>query len=238
MITARSGFTPRGWRTTLSMTLVMGCCWTWGCATPSTRDTTASRDATNSADAAIVERAAAGPEAPDAMSDSTECADRPIERVEELGPDGTLRFREEVVIDDEGNEIPHGLTTQFWPNGQKRLEMEYNCGVKDGPRVTWYQDGKIWSQGAFADGRDHGHWVVWFPDGTKSQEFTMIRGMWHGVHTLWDATGQKRREVAWVNGKRQGPLRVWDEEGNLISEEQYVDDIEQPTPIYHADSDD
>lgn len=217
-----------------SMALVIGFCLPLGCATHTSPDVTPSRDVPM--DPGIGERTTST--AGDTRGDeprTTVCDGKPIERVEEYWPDGSPRFLQEVVIDEEGNEIPHGLTAQFWPNGQKKLELEYNCGVRDGQRVAWYEDGKLWSQGEFVNGKDHGHWIVWFSDETKSQEFTMVHGAWHGVHTVWGANGTKRMEVEWVDGKRQGPLKIWDADGNLFSADHYVDDIRQPTPLSHRE---
>ncbi|MHC4695668.1 MAG: toxin-antitoxin system YwqK family antitoxin [Planctomycetota bacterium] len=223
--------TPR-----MSMALIIGFCLPWGCASPSSRDTTVPADAT------VRERTpiAAGPDTGGQATSGTRgdrpeptvCDNKPMERLEEHWPNGNPKFFQEVVIDDEGNEIPHGLHTQFWPNGQKKLEMEYDCGVRHGPRLTWYESGKLWSQGEFVNGKDHGHWVVWYSDEKKSQEFTMVNGVWHGVQAFWDSNGQKRMEVEWVDGKRQGPLRLWGEDGDLKSADHYVDDIKQPTPLH------
>lgn len=219
-----------GWRRSLNFALAACLCWSWGCATPA-RPSHELQPAPTTVDSrpGVPATTGQGSQA-NAMDQPAVCDDKPVERVGENWSDGSPKSQEEIVTDEDGNEILHGLTTHYWPNGQKRLEMEYNCGVQDGPRLTWYKDGSLWSQGEFANGRDHGHWVVWYPDGSKSQEFTMVHGAWHGTHTMWDYDGHKRREVHWVQGMRQGTLRIWDEENNLVSEAHYVDGIEQPTP--------
>jgi len=220
----------------LTTAVVIGCCFCCGCASSGSgvrKEVVSGEGQSQTPDTVEAAQATAAKDvdAPDAGAASP-CVGRPVERVEEEWEDGMPRFWQEVAIDEDGSQIPHGLTTQFWPNGQKKLEMMYNCGLREGPRRSWYEDGSLWAVGEFKNGRDHGTWEVWYPDGTKSQEFTMDEGAWHGTHTTWHPNGQKRSEVLWVHGQRQGPARVWDEDGNLVKVDHYVDNVRQPMPVH------
>ena len=159
-----------------------------------------------------------------------ECAGRPVVNIEEKSPQGELLRIQQVVKGDDGSDIPHGLNTLYFPTGQKKLEVSYECGVAHGLRVAWYEDGKLRSKGENANGKNHGVWTVWFPDGSKSQEFTMDHGAWRGTYTTWHSSGQKQMQVEYVNGLQQGPLQMWDANGVLLQSVDQVDGVPQPMP--------
>jgi len=186
----------------------------------------------------------AAPESPPAMtppdavaepkgsdeSPPTWCDGLPVETFEEKWPDGKIKSRQQVVRNKEGEAVSHGLSTQMWESGEKKLEITFHCGVKHGPRRAWHHDGKNWSVGAYVNGRDDGTWTEWYADGTKAQEFTLRRGVWVGNHTAWHTNGKKRSELHYEDGIRQGPLLFWDEAGVLMARVDFADGVEQPTP--------
>jgi len=220
------------------MVLLAGVCCLYGCAAstqgPNANVVRPSREAAQAAAPSDERPSAAESDAEVAGTDAghpAACDGKPIERVEEYWADGTLKIREEVVIDEDGAQIPHGLTTYFWENGNKKSELSFNCGVQDGPRQTWFDDGQPWSAGEYINGKEHGLWTLWYQTGAKAQQFSMTHGAWDGAQTFWYPDGRKKMEVVWVKGKRQGPLRIWDSEGKLVSQQDYVDGIAQPTPM-------
>lgn len=162
-------------------------------------------------------------------SPATRCDDLTAETVTNTTPDGVWTT-EQGVWDGDKNFVLHGTTTHFWPDGNKKLELGYRCGVKHGPKRAWYPDGQPWNSGAFLDGKGHGVWTEWFPSGVKSQEFTLDHGAWNGMQTSWHQNGKKKMQVAWVNGQRQGPFTIWDDVGNALKRVDFVDGNPQPTP--------
>ncbi len=185
-------------------------------------------------EAAKAEPAADEPTKPEVAAapvrDRKECVGKPVVTLEERTPDGVLFRKYEVVKMADGTDVQHGLNILYFPTGQKKLEVSYDCGVAHGPRVAWYEDGSSRSQGENIDGKNHGVWTVWFPDGTKSQEFTMDHGAWHGTYTTWHSNGQKRMQVQYVNGLQQGPLQQFDESGAMVRSVDQVDGVPQPMP--------
>ncbi len=147
---------------------------------------------------------------------------------EEKDSEGNLIARTEGKTDPEGSFIPHGKTTLYWPNGQKKTELHFINGLRHGPRTSWYQSGQMWILGQFAEGKEHGTWTLWYEDGRKAQESHYEHGAWHGTFTEWYRNGQKRREVEFVHGVKQGTETLWDEEGNIVRQIEYVDGVPQP----------
>ena len=143
-----------------------------------------------------------------------------IETIEEYWPTGNLKTSKQVIRDEEGNLMLHGVTTQWWTNGRKKSEMGFLHGVPHGPRRAWYQDGKKWSDGAHTNGRSTGTWTVWSPTGVKQQRWTYDdNGAYHGLFTVWHANlAQKKSEVEYVHGDRSGFETYWDPQGNIVLE--------------------
>ncbi len=160
----------------------------------------------------------------------TWCEGLAVEVEETRSDDGTLQMRRSVVKDTDGNAVPHGPTVRFYDSGEKKLEINYQCGVRHGLRTAWYRDGTKWSEGRYVNDLDHGIWTEWFPDGKKSQEFTMHYGAWDGPHLQWYPNGVKKREVRYVRGVIQGPLTFWNDAGAILASIDFVDGKEQPTP--------
>lgn len=183
-----------------------------------------------STEVAVESDGEAKPAAPTPVRDPKECEGKPVVTLEEKTADGFLFRTYQVVKGADGTDIPHGLNTLFFPTGQKKLEVNYVCGVAHGPRIAWYEDGKSRSQGENVNGKNHGVWTVWFPDGLKSQEFTMDHGAWHGTYTTWHTNGQVRMQVEYVRGLQQGPLKQFDENGVLVKSVDQVDGVPQPMP--------
>lgn len=151
-----------------------------------------------------------------------------IEVREQHDDEGNLKTRMEGRTDADDNFIPHGKSTIYWPNGQKKTELHYINGLRHGPKTSWYQSGQMWSSGSFADGKEDGVWTVWFPNGRKAQEYHFDHGAWHGMFTEWHLNGQKKTEVEFVNGMRQGTMTTWDDQGQIVRQTEYIDGVEQP----------
>ena len=161
----------------------------------------------------------------------TWCDERTVEVLGEDYADGRPAYREEVVTDDEGDYVRHGVYTVWWEaGGGKKLELNYVCGLKHGPKRTWYQDGATWGSGGFYNGKDHGTWITREPDGVKIRQYHLIEGKWHGFFTIWYPNGQKKMEVEFVDGRQQGLMTLWDDEGNTLRKVEYADGHEQPMP--------
>ena len=160
----------------------------------------------------------------------TWCDERPVEVEGEDFADGTPQYRTEVVMSEEGKFVPHGTSTIWWENGQKKLELHYVCGLLHGPKRTWWQNGEPWAVGGFFNGQDHGTWTTWNGEGVKSREYFLVRGKWHGFFTTWYPNGQKKMQVEFVDGRQQGLMTIWDDLGNILSAVEYLDGHEQPMP--------
>ncbi len=139
----------------------------------------------------------------------------------------TSQFIEGIRSPD-GKFTRHGWTIIYFDSGHKRTKTLWRNGVPDGIRLSWYQNGQLWSRGHFTQGLEDGLWERWHENGQKLSERMMRRGAWHGVFIEWHSNGKKRNEVEFVKGLRQGPMFLYDEQGVLATKSDYVDGVEQP----------
>ena len=119
-----------------------------------------------------------------------------------------------------GDEI-HGTYVEYWPNGAKRVEVNYYDGLKDGPTSLYWDNGRVREQGRYLRGRKHGLWqnhhssgilvavlpyergrlsgpyVAYHTNGNIQWEGTYDRGLKIGVWTNYARDGKKRLQQIW-----------------------------------------
>lgn len=141
---------------------------------------------------------------------------RPVEVTQTQFPDGKPQRRQEGYRDENGNFVLHGLATEWYESGQKKLELHYRDNKLNGERTAWFEDGSVRSRGSFVDNRSDGLWVEYYQDGTLAQEIRFKLGKYDGPQTQYHTNGKKKMEVSWENGVKQGVERVWDETGREL----------------------
>ncbi len=84
---------------------------------------------------------------------------------------------------------------QYHPNGKKYIEGEFKNELRTGHWVSYYDDGKLWSEGGFVNGESHGKRTVYHPNGKKYYEGSFDMGKRSGVWVFYDENGIKVKEV-------------------------------------------
>jgi len=82
-----------------------------------------------------------------------------------------------------------GVATDFYPNGQKKLEANFVNGKLDGVMMAWHENGQ------------------------KEAETYFVKGKREGLMTMWHANGRRKALGNWVNDKPDGPWTVWYDNG-------------------------
>ncbi len=67
------------------------------------------------------------------------------------------------------NKNKNGLHTERLVNGMK-LEVNYKDGMKDGKWITWYENGRKWTDRNYKDGKEDGKSTEWFANGQIKTE--------------------------------------------------------------------
>lgn len=148
------------------------------------------------------------------------------------------------------NGKPHGAVTQFYDNGQKSYELNYDNGVvngagttwhingqtdskhhykqgePNGAALTWYENGAKKSEGNYRDGRREGKWLDYYENGQIASDAQYQNDELNGTYTNYNENGQKLLEGYFVNGLRDGKHMYWFMNGQKSSESNYKNDVD------------
>ena len=72
----------------------------------------------------------------------------------------------------------------------------------DGLLLIWHQNGQLWIECDYLDGKRFGKFTSWYPDGTKSQVSYWAHGLKTGSREMWGKTGKRVVYDYWLGGVR------------------------------------
>jgi antitoxin component YwqK of YwqJK toxin-antitoxin module len=83
----------------------------------------------------------------------------------------------------------------YYKNKQKKVEGEYKDELRTGQWKAWFENGTLWSEGTYKDGKRNGNGIFYHENGRK-----YIEGMYRddirvGAWRFYDTTGVLTREV-------------------------------------------
>ncbi len=139
--------------------------------------------------------------------------------------EGKIVTTAQYLVDENGNEIRHGVEAQYWPDGSPKAHREFDRGVPSGHWQTFWQDGtvrsdhdivpgqatdmtyfhpngKVASQGQAIAGRRVGPWQYRFASGALSEEGSYLEGQRDGLWRSYEKNGALREEARYLAGKR------------------------------------
>jgi antitoxin component YwqK of YwqJK toxin-antitoxin module len=116
---------------------------------------------------------------------------------------GKLQNKGHILFFTNGNEVEPltGKTFNYHKNGQKKLEVNFKNGKRDGLGTLWLDNGQKSSEDNCKDGKLDGLVTNWFDNGQKSSEATYKDGKEYGLVTTWFENGQKSSEAIYKDGK-------------------------------------
>lgn len=123
-----------------------------------------------------------------------------------------------------------------------RRETSMSCSLRDpknpfralqGPSLTFHANGKLSSQGHYADGQETGHWWFFGEDGTLDHEVDFVAGEYDGLYVSYWPNGARRGEQGVKSGKRDGIAKRWDQHGALSEWSLYESGRLLRTRIFH-----
>mgnify|MGYP001231357275 CR=1 FL=1 len=101
---------------------------------------------------------------------------KPEEPVAETKPElegvnrDELERRKDIVY-LKGSDTPYtGKSFELYKDGQKRYEVNYKDGKKDGLETNWHQNGQKTIEKNWKDGKPDGVWAIWHKNGEKQEE--------------------------------------------------------------------
>ena len=116
-----------------------------------------------------------------------------------------------------------GLSTRWWPNGEKQFEGNFEAGRPVGLQTDYYQNGNKKTEKTLVKGLPDGIVTTWHANGNMARQETMVNGVRHGLVVAWYDDGRKKAEENWVNGqdKLEGISNEWGNEGRVYIEGNY-----------------
>ena len=99
----------------------------------------------------------------------------------------------------------HGKWTEWYENGQKKREQNYECGRVIGKWTSWYENGNKKSVSKYQDGGLPG----------------MSKAIADGKFIEWYENGQKKIERCYQINRAEGKWTQWDENGQITEERYY-----------------
>ncbi|MCC6372811.1 MAG: toxin-antitoxin system YwqK family antitoxin [Bacteroidia bacterium] len=119
--------------------------------------------------------------------------------------------------------LKNGPYVTFYENGQKRSEGNYEGNKQVGYWITWHDNGNKSSEGSFENGLQTGEWKFYYSDGKLQQINHFKNDKSEGIFIDFDKNGIKRREGVSVNGLLNGKSIEYFPDGKVSSELTYVD---------------
>jgi antitoxin component YwqK of YwqJK toxin-antitoxin module len=117
------------------------------------------------------------------------------------------------------------IETQYYVNGQVRLETEYNKRhEKHGIERLYYETGEVWSKTVYLRDRKDGLEQIFYKNGQVMREKQFKKGVQDGMERAFWESGELMEEMPHVDGVKSGTAKIYDTGGGLIEEQDWEND--------------
>lgn len=93
------------------------------------------------------------------------------------------------------NSVQNGISTQRYPNGRKKIEGYMANGKRTGNWMAWYENGILWSQGNYLEGKRNGYAALYYPDGKLRAEGSYKNDKKTGLWRFFLENGSLQKEI-------------------------------------------
>jgi antitoxin component YwqK of YwqJK toxin-antitoxin module len=142
----------------------------------------------------------------------------PIQTAEQQDIHGQVVKTESFFIDISGDKVYQGTQIEWFnfERKQKRLETHYVKGKLDGRLTEWYPNGKKAREGNWEQGVQTGCWTEWQPAGEKASECTYRAGKIVGSKLYWIGSGRPIREDRYDDQGNLHEVTTWFQDGQKM----------------------
>lgn len=91
----------------------------------------------------------------------------------------------------------------FYEKGSKKMAGAFTGNQRDGIWKAWYEDGTLWSEGEYKNGKRNGPGTTYHPNGKKYLEGNYKDDIQVGIWKIWDENGNLEKEVNYDNNPSQ-----------------------------------
>lgn len=102
--------------------------------------------------------------------------------------------------------------TEWFENGNKRVEVRMKNDIKDGDYKEWFEDGVLSIETQFKEGKEDGLHRDYYQDGSLRMEIEMTAGKKNGLCTLWNQEGLKQWIKVYQDGQYVRSLNIYQQD--------------------------
>ncbi len=119
------------------------------------------------------------------------------------------------------NKLKEGQWLYFNPTGDKISEESFERGKKNGPSITYYNDGQIAQIDTFDYDVQTGTQIKYFKSGKIKQSIGFVDGIQEGKYREYYSNGNYKTAGIHSNGLQEGKWIFYNEDGSTHVREQY-----------------
>ena len=117
------------------------------------------------------------------------------------------------------NGVINGEWTYWHPNGQVCKVIQYKKGKPDGAIEVFRADGTLDGLQSYSNGVRDGEWISYYEDGkTPKIKLTIIDGKLDGERTTYFPNGKPKQETHFAGGVLDGTVTEYNEAGKKVGE--------------------
>lgn len=125
---------------------------------------------------------------------------------------------------------------EYYEDGSKRFETDYEDGVLNGKQIEYFQNGEVKSMINYKDGLMHGEIVTYFENGKIKSIGSYDKGNLTGVVKHFYNNGNIKDEMEWRNNKRHGKNKIYYNNGEIMYTANFASDIRIDTSYFYYEN--
>lgn len=133
-----------------------------------------------------------------------------------------------VRVREDGKDVREGPSVTYYDDGGVRVESRYRDGKLEGAFVERHRGGRVARQGAYEAGQRVGVWRLHNERGTLVEESGWTKGAADGAFRAFWPNGKPRTEGRHCHGAQCGVWRSFDEDGKLQGSVEYGEQRDVP----------
>jgi uncharacterized protein len=182
-------------------------------------------------------------------SNDVEVLDAPELASYEIRTDYYKNGKVKIVASYKDN-IPEGVRRDYDPQGNIKQAYVFKTGIiigqgiidaaglKQGPWKEFYDDGELYGEGVYKDGKKQGEWKFYFKDGRIEQIGRYnTAGKPEGVWKWYYESGNLKREESLTDGLENGEMKELTDSGNIIIKGNFINGEEDGEWVYEVNDD-
>ena len=143
-----------------------------------------------------------------------------------------LAYTREGKLDEDYNLLTNGKYTEYYKNGQMKVQGSYKEGKRDGEFKAFLKNGKSAGSVFYKDGIPDGESVEYYEEGNIKSIIPFRNNIVEGLTITYYENGNIDEEVNYKNNKMNGEAKSYDVNGKLNGRTIFKDNIKLEEDVY------